>query len=325
MSNRKEDHIDLTFKAQSRVPENYGLYYEPILNHSNFNIKRNLLDKTLNAPLWISSMTGGNKRGKELNISFAKAAQKFGLAMGLGSCRSIIESDERLDEFKMRSYCPDTIIFANLGIAQVYQYLKNDELHKIEKMINKIEADGLIIHINPLQEFFQPEGDAIDFSIFETIKSAVYSLKLPIIIKEVGQGMGPKSLQALLELPIYGIELASFGGTNFSKLESLRSKSHNEYNPMIRAGHTAEDMIDWIKKCTINPSLKTIIISGGIENMLHGHSLIERLNMPNIQTFIGQASAYLSKALEGDQVLEEFLNEQVNTYKVASEYMRFHE
>jgi isopentenyl-diphosphate delta-isomerase len=116
----------------------------------------------------------------------------------------------------------DQPLYINLGIAQIEQLLNNNDSVRIKELINKLDADGLIIHVNPMQEWLQPEGDRFRQSPIDTIKRVIDIADFKIIVKEVGQGMGPASLKSLLALPLEAIDFAANGGTNFALLEILR-------------------------------------------------------------------------------------------------------
>jgi len=113
-------------------------------------------------------------------------------------------------------------------------------------MIDKLSADGLIIHVNPLQEWLQPEGDRFEYAPLETITRFLDNFQLPVIVKEVGQGMGYQSLKALFQLPLAAIDFAANGGTNFAKVELLRSKETKQliYGQLAHVGHSAAEMTD---------------------------------------------------------------------------------
>ena len=327
---RKRDHIELTTLAQTgRLEVDPRFFYEPLLSShpdSHFDISTNFLGKKISAPLWISSMTGGVGEARHINQNLARVAAEFKLGMGLGSCRTLLESDEYFADFNLRPILgSDLPFFANLGIAQVERLVHQHHESKIFDLINRLDADGIIIHVNPLQEWFQPEGDKFEFSPIETISKLCeknINHKYKIIVKEVGQGMGPKSLKALLDLPIDAIELASFGGTNFSKLELLRSQesSRMEIGSLSRVGHTAIEMITFLNnlfKMNSAYSKKQIIISGGIENFLDGYYLQEQLLFSSI---IGQAKNYLSRS-ENYEELQSFASSQIQGLKMAHAYL----
>lgn len=325
---RKSDHIDLTFKSQADELDNMGMVYEPMLAgmDDNVDLPVKLANKTLNAPLWISSMTGGTGVAKEINKNLAIAAGKAGIGMGLGSCRSLLFSNDRIDDFAVRKYIGDAPLYANLGIAQVEQLIEQNHSNKFIELIEKLEADGLIIHVNPLQEYMQPEGDVIKKAPIDTIKRVLDNFDKPLIIKEVGQGMGPASLSALCALPLAAIEFAAYGGTNFTKIEQTRHKSaqsgtKNELSAFAKIGHTADQMVDWINTILQNQlsSVETFIISGGVKDMAYGHALRSKLQAPSL---IGMAQAYLSKALESSDAVEGFITEQIEALKLANLYLK---
>ncbi|WP_068475354.1 type 2 isopentenyl-diphosphate Delta-isomerase [Saccharicrinis aurantiacus] len=326
MEDRKKDHIALAFKANLSNSENDQRFsYEPLLaahpNGETSPIK--FLGKTMQHPFWISSMTGGTKHANEINRNLAKVAQKYGLGMGLGSCRSLLDSDRNLSDFNVRSLIGDEQPFyTNLGIAQLEQLIDNDETDKILHLNDTLKADGLIIHINPLQEAFQPEGDRFKYAPIETIKKLISKLNIPIIVKEVGQGMGYESLKALLQLDIEAIEFGAFGGTNFTKLEQLRNTNiYEQSDSFSYVGHTAEEMTLMVNHILeeIEPKCKQLIISGGINNVLDGYYLTQISKLPAV---IGMGSEFLKHAIIDFDDLDEFVSELVEGYKLASHFLR---
>jgi len=190
-------------------------------------------------------------------------------------------------------------------------------------MITRLRADGLIIHINPLQEWFQPGGDRIRSAPLDTIKRLLDRLKYPIIVKEVGQGMGPASLHELIRLPIAAIEFAAFGGTNFSKLELMRSekRAFYAYEPLARVGENALNMVDYVNDILTlesQPGCRQVIISGGISGFLDGYYLIRKINTSAVY---GQASAFLRHAKESYNDLHQYVTDQVDGLRLATAYL----
>ncbi len=305
LAERKGAHIELAHRAQtSTATVDSRFDYEPMFfTHPTIEDSwaTTFLGHSLQYPLWISSMTGGTDFAKKINQNLARLCGEYKLGMGLGSCRSLLYGEERFSEFAVRTFMHDQPLFANLGLAQVEELIlqKNESL--IHQMVSKLEASGLIIHINPLQEWFQPEGDRYKMSPIITLTRFMEKCSYPVIVKEVGQGMGPKSLKALLDLPIAGIELGAFGGTNFTMLESLRTKESETKKPFISVGHTASEMVDILNG--LNPQNKEFIISGGIKNVLDGYELKTKLRAPSV---IGQAQAFLNPAIEGYDALETY-------------------
>ncbi len=308
ITQRKKDHIELTPEARtltSTVDERFN--YEPLFfTHPTptANWPTKFLGFDLDLPLWISSMTGGVDHAKNINQNLAKLCGEFKLGMGLGSCRVLLDSRDRLADFKVRPFLGDQPLFANMGIAQVGELIIQNRSHQLRELLQELEANGLIIHLNPLQEWFQPGGDRFELSAFEILQRFLEDNDYPVIVKEVGQGLGPRSLAALLKLPIHGIEFGAYGGTNFSLLESLRnSESHLHKKPFINVGHTAAEMIDILNALPIHG--KEFIISGGVKNVLDGYELKMRLKAPSL---IGMASALLAPAQKGYEDLKaEFL------------------
>ncbi len=336
---RKRDHIELARNAQiSPNMVDSRFCYEPLLGaHPNkkTDLSVSFLQKKLKAPLWISSMTGGVGEARHINLNLARLCREMGLGMGLGSCRSLLSSDLYFEDFNLRPIIgPDQPFFANFGIAQIEKMILEGSTQKILELCKKLDVDGLFIHVNPLQEWLQPEGDVITVSPIETIKKFCdIKNKSPfkLIVKEVGQGMGPSSLKALFDLPIDAFELAGFGGTNFSKLEALRgdsampgSSSGLSRDCLTRVGHTPEEMIHFINRLSeSHPKFQSIplIISGGIDNFLDGHYL--RLLSKNPSVY-GHANKFLSHALNYEE-LEKFTADQISGLMVAQSFLTLKE
>ncbi len=313
LSDRKKDHIDLALNSQTLAADE-RFYYEPILNFHNENSipKTNFCGKILEIPFWVSSMTGGTEKAHLINHQLAKACHQFGMGMGLGSCRIILENNSYFQDFDVRNIIGEKMpLFANLGIAQLEEIFEKNEENKVIELVQKLNADGLIIHVNPLQELLQPEGDRFKKTPLETIEKCLSVFNFNIIVKEVGQGMGKKSLETLLQFPLEAIEFGAFGGTNFSSIELNRqNKSYQEQmKPLSLVGHQAFEMLEIINtyydhnfdkiKC------KNIIISGGINNVLDAFYLLKKSKM---NTIIAQASGFLKHISEDYKTIEEYCN-----------------
>jgi isopentenyl-diphosphate delta-isomerase len=272
-------------------------------------------------------MTGGTEKAYLLNKNLATIAGEFGFGMGLGSCRSLLDSDSRIADFDFKQIIGDYPFFINLGIAQLEQLITSDQIFKIVNLLEKLSADGLVIHVNPMQEWFQPEGDRYMQAPLETIKSICNRIDTKIIVKEVGQGFGPRSLKSLMSLPLAAIELSGFGGTNFSLLELSRhnaQKSGNEssQSKLVKTGHTAEQMICWINESILDPHFENLqcrnfIISGGVKCLLDGYKLQNQLQAKSI---IGMASGFLSHAHDLD-LLRDFVSTELESYRFARAYL----
>lgn len=327
---RKKDHINLALKSQIAQASLDGrFYYEPMLaaHPQRGSLPAfSFLGKTMKTPLWVSSMTGGTVMANTINHNLAKVCKEFGMGMGLGSCRQLLRSDEYLKDFDVRTNIGDDLpLYANLGIAQLEQLLDNKETFLIDNLLDKLRADGLIVHINPLQEWLQPEGDRFKYPPIETIQRLMDIATYPIIIKEVGQGFGYHSLKTLLQLPIQALDFAANGGTNFAKLELLRSEEAKQhiYEPVAHIGHSALDMVDMtnrlISELGDKVQCKQIIVSGGIQTFLDGYYLTQKINTTAIY---GQASAFLKQAMGDYGTLYKYVDAQVQGLELAQAFLK---
>lgn len=326
---RKKDHIELAFKSRVEAGELDGrFYYEPLLaahpapgSLAPFSF----LGKTLRAPMWVSSMTGGTALANVINHNLARACAEFGLGMGLGSCRQLLYSDEFLPDFDVRDAIgPDLPLFANLGVAQIEQLIEKKETERIPALLQKLRADGLIVHVNPLQEAMQPEGDVFKRPPVEIIEELLQLFDLKLIVKEVGQGFGPESLRALLQMPIEAIEFAAAGGTNFAKLELLRSDPVKQmiFEKIAAVGHSAEEMLGFVNqiKTELGERCKVqhLIISGGVRDFLDGYFLVKKSAIPAVY---GQASGFLRHARGEYAELQTFVQAQVRGLELAQAFL----
>jgi len=231
-SSRKIEHIrinldeDVSSSITSGL-EQYRFEHQalPELNLNQVNLKTKFLGKTLRAPILISSMTGGSDEAERLNQRLATAAQEAGIAMGVGSQRAALE-DSSLDlTFQIRKFAPDILLFANLGVIQLnYGYGVDECLRAVEM----VSADGLILHLNALQEAVQPEGNT-DFSgIIQKIEHVCNIIGVPVIAKEVGWGISEQAAKSLINAGIAAIDVAGAGGTSWSQVEMYRAKSPSQ-------------------------------------------------------------------------------------------------
>jgi isopentenyl-diphosphate Delta-isomerase len=299
---RKKDHIDLAFKSQINALDS-RFYYEPLFaaHPAKGSLKPfTFLNHTFNAPLWVSSMTGGTEKARIINQNLARACKDFGFGMGLGSCRQLLYSDDYLADFNVRGIIGDNqALYANLGIAQ--------------------------LDVNPMQEWLQPEGDRFQRPPLETIETILEHADFPIIVKEVGQGFGYHSLKALLQLPLEAVDFAAAGGTSFSKLELLRGGEARQeaYNSLAHIGHTAVEMVDFtniiVEELSENIRCSQIIVSGGVKNFLDGFYCIKKLKLPAIY---GQASGFLKHAQGDYEQLYNYIDAQIQGLELAEAFLK---
>ena len=175
---RKNDHIDLALSAQmtSLIADN-RFTYEPLLGSSASGTIEpfSFLGKTLRTPIWVSSMTGGAARARTINLNLANACNEFGMGMGLGSCRILMEDEKYFSDFDVRDIIGDDLpLYANIGIAQLEEMLLNKSQDRISGLVSQLRADGVIIHVNPIQEWLQNEGDLLTRPPVETIEEFLF-------------------------------------------------------------------------------------------------------------------------------------------------------
>ncbi len=270
---RKADHIricledNIQFKHLTNGLEAYRFIHccLPELDYNKINIKTTFFGKKLGAPLLISSMTGGTLQAKTINYRLAEVAQKYGLAMGVGSQRVAVEKPDVSHTFTVRSVAPDILLFANLGAIQLnYTY----GVEECKKVVELLEADALILHINPLQECIQSGGDTNFAGLLEKINQVCSKLSVPVIAKEVGNGISGVMAEKLIQAGVSAIDVAGGGGTSWAKVESQRADDQIKK----RLGQTFGDWGLPTAECiveirNVNQEIP-IIASGGLRNGL---------------------------------------------------------
>jgi len=226
-SDRKLDHVrivlgeDVAAKGVYTGFSAYRLPHEavPELDLAEIDLTSSFLDKPMRAPLLISSMTGGAHDVAQINLVLAEAAQALGLAMGVGSQRSAIRDDRLAYTYQVRRVAPDIPLLANLGAVQLNYGYGVDECRRAVEMI---EADALILHFNALQEAVQPEGNTNFKGLLAKIEQVCARVGVPVIAKEVGNGIGAQAARRLADAGVAGIDVAGAGGTSWSEVERFR-------------------------------------------------------------------------------------------------------
>lgn len=225
---RKADHIRINLEEDVQFPnlttgfERYRLVHQalPELDLDAVDTSVLLLGKCLRVPLLISSMTGGTPAAAAINRNLAQAAQARGVAMGLGSQRAGLEQAETAYTFRVRDVAPDILLFANLGAVQLNRGYGVDHCRRAVEMIG---ADALILHLNPLQEALQADGDRDWRGLLDKIEAVCRGLNVPVVVKEVGWGISEKVARWLAEAGVAAIDVAGAGGTSWSAVESHRA------------------------------------------------------------------------------------------------------
>ena len=234
-SSRKADHIRISLQEDVRSGlstglERYRFTHQaiPKLNLADVDLRLELFGRQLQAPILISSMTGGTKEAGEINHILAAAAQETGIALGVGSQRAAIEHPELAASFQVRQTAPEVLLFANLGAVQLnYGYGVEHCLQAVEM----IAPDALILHLNPLQEAVQPEGDTNFAGLIDKIEAVCTAMQrhgIPVIAKEVGWGISEQAARQLAEAGISAIDVAGAGGTSWAQVEMHRARDGSQ-------------------------------------------------------------------------------------------------
>lgn len=270
---RKADHIKINLEKDVRSTlttglENYHFVHEalPELDLKRVDASLSLFGKRLTAPILISSMTGGTEEAGEINQRLAEAAQEVGVAMGVGSQRAALEHPEQIPTFSItRKVAPSIVLFANLGAVQLnYSY----GIDECRRAVDMIQADAIMLHLNPLQEAVQDAGDTDFAGLAKKIEEVCKKIDVPVIAKEVGWGISERTARLLAQCGVSAIDVAGAGGTSWSQVEMHRAP--DEFTRQLAATFvgwgipTAHSILN-VKKAT--PSM-TIFASGGLKDGL---------------------------------------------------------
>ena len=222
---RKDDHLRITLAGEvtGEVSAGFASYrFEhlalPEIDLAEVSMSTSLFGKRMRAPILVSCMTGGTKEAARLNTILAEVAQEAGLAMGLGSGRVLLE-DPRAPGLDVRGIAPDIPLLANLGAAQLNRGAGVDACRRL---LDVTGADAMVLHLNPLQEALQPEGEPGFRGLLREIERLCSTLETPVVVKEVGSGLAPDVVAALFAAGVAAVDVAGAGGTSWSEVERHR-------------------------------------------------------------------------------------------------------
>ena len=284
----------------------------PELDLEEIDTSTSFLGFTLSAPILIDSMTGGTHAATKINGRLAQAAQEFGLGMGVGSQRAGLGSSSMAGTYKIvRKKAPNAFIFANIGGAQLAEGLSTEDILRIVEMI---QADALAIHLNPLQEVIQPEGEPKFRGVSERINSLSQELRIPIIVKEVGAGISSEVASRLERNGVGAINIAGLGGTSWAGVEQIRAEGEN-IDAKARLGDllwdwgipTAASLI-WTRRAVTKP----IISSGGLRT---GVDIVKCIALG--ANMAGLAHPMLKHAAESYSSLARFIEETIDQVRAT--------
>ncbi|MDO9587945.1 MAG: type 2 isopentenyl-diphosphate Delta-isomerase [Brevundimonas sp.] len=305
--NRKDQHLDVILSGRGRHGRDSGLdavrfVHEalPDLDHAKIDLGADFLGRRLKAPLLISAMTGGPKRAEAINARLAEAAQQLGIALAVGSQRAALEAGGAPGlDMALRLKAPDTPILANIGAAQLTQGFGVDAARRV---LDMIAADALVVHLNPLQEACQPEGDRDWWGVGAALEALVKALGAPVVVKETGAGMSGVTARRLFEMGVAAIDVAGAGGSNWATVEGERAEAEAD------KAHAAA-FADWgIPTATAIAEVRAacpkavVIGSGGVRDGVDAARAI-RLGAD----MVGQATGVLAAAtVSTEAVIEHF-------------------
>jgi len=225
-SKRKADHLRICLEESVQGGltagfERYRLRHAalPELDFAEIQLESEFLGRRVRTPLMISSMTGGTARGGEINLRLAEAAEARGWTLGLGSMRAALEREELAGTFQVRKVAPTIMIIANLGAVQLNYGCGPDDCRRAVEMA---EADALVLHLNALQEVFQPGGNTNFRGLLKRIGEVCRTLEVPVGVKEVGWGISADTARQLADVGVAFIDAAGAGGTSWSQVEKFR-------------------------------------------------------------------------------------------------------
>lgn len=263
IAKRKGDHIRLCLdersQADASVFSKYRLPYSalPEIALEDVDASLKIFGKALQSPLMIASMTGGSEHGRKINTNLAKAAEKCGVAMGVGSQRIGIEKEDAKETFELvRKYAPNAFIAANMGAVQLNY---GHTVESYQYIVDMIRADAIYLHLNPLQEALQPGGDTNFEDLLSKIATLTSKLSVPVFVKEVGHGISYDVAKKLYQVGVVGVDTAGVGGTSYAWVESERARN--------------EKFAEWFKDCGIDTD-ESIMQSAKARNEANKEGLV---------------------------------------------------
>jgi len=302
-NNRKTEHIQIIEKDKTVDRDKH--YFDqivlkhralPEINPEEVDTSTEFMGKKLSFPLLISSMTGGDdKQLININKNLAIAAEKTNVAMAVGSQRVMFENEKALKGFELRQYASKTLLFANLGAIQLNNSFTIEEC---QKAVDVLQADALYLHLNPLQEMIQPEGNTNFKGLAEKIGEITRKLKVPVIIKEVGSGISVDDAGLLIKEGVKYIDVAGAGGTSWSRIEDHRNEKTDLGETFQDWGIPTPIALEQLHKK--HPDID-LIASGGIRSGIHmAKAIILGASL------CGMAKPFLKPAMESaDAVIHE--------------------
>ncbi|MGA7988816.1 MAG: type 2 isopentenyl-diphosphate Delta-isomerase [Candidatus Dormiibacterota bacterium] len=304
-ASRKDEHLlinineDVGAKGIGSGFDDYRFVHRalPEIDLDDVDLQSRFLGKRVGAPLLISCMTGGTEHARLINERLARVAQRRTLAMGLGSCRVLLEQPEVLPTFDVREIAPDVPLLANLGAVQLNLGVGVDECRELLRVLR---ADALVLHLNPLQEALQPSGNTAFRGLLTRIEELCADLGAPVIVKEVGWGIADDVVEQLFEAGVTAVDIAGAGGTSWSEVE--RHRISDPIRARVAAGFASWGIptTDALIRARAAVPDGLLVASGGVRN---GIDVAKALTLG--ADAVGIAGPLVRAAAAGDIALDE--------------------
>jgi isopentenyl-diphosphate delta-isomerase len=230
---RKTEHVQFALNQDIVATQNASwqdvrLVHQamPEVDLDSIDTSLEFFGHTLRAPILISAMTGGHADVAAINATLARAAERYGLAMGVGSQRAgLINPDVAATYSIARLAAPTAFLIANLGASQLIpqERIQPFTVEQIQSAIAMVTANALAVHMNSLQEAAQPEGDRRSRGELAALRTLVGQLPLPVIAKETGAGISREQALLLKQTGIAALDVGGAGGSSMAALEALRA------------------------------------------------------------------------------------------------------
>ena len=308
---RKAEHIELSLRPEVQSRRHYfdAYWFEhcalPEMDFAEVDTRTSFLGKRIQAPVLISSMTGGTSLARQINEHLALGAEKMGVPLALGSQRKAIEDPLQAKTFQIRELAPNIPILGNVGAVQ-FNY--GFGLEECERMVDMVDADALILHLNPLQEVLQPEGDTNFSNLLPKIAKIAEELSVPLVVKEIGCGLSGTVAKQLAECGVHILDTAGAGGTSWARIETYRSGELAIGDLYAEWGIPTPISIKQVSRV---PGVTTIA-SGGIRS---GLDVAKSIALG--ADLAGLASPFLEPAMESEAAVLGTLQRMVHELKVA--------
>lgn len=314
---RKADHVRINLEHDVRAKgidtgfAAYRLIHRalPGIDLADVNTGSALFGRRLRAPIVISCMTGGTPQAAAINRTLAQTAQEHGFAMGLGSGRALLEHPELLETFDVRRYAPGVPLLANMGAVQLNNGYGVADCRRLVEML---QADALVLHLNPLQEALQPEGDTCFRALLDAVAALCRDLDVPVAVKEVGWGIDAQTARALFDAGVSAVDVAGAGGTSWSEVERHRIAERWRANAAAAFAGWGIPTAQALRAArTANPD-GTIIASGGIEG---GIDVVKAIALG--ADAVGIGARFLHAAAQGEQACGDLAKELREVLRIA--------